>query len=855
MLRTPVFRTAWRNVRAHRSRMALTALAVAVGVAFVTGILLFTATVSDALAGSSRQAFDHTDLVVRPDGRTSRTASVDRPPPLTTADLRRVRGLPETGGVLAVVSGYTALGCPDGRPAGRGGPTRAGNYAADGGVANGGGDPRFAFTEGRPPAGSGEIAIDGASAARCGYHVGDSARISVDGPGLTPRISGVFTTRAEPAATTGGSLVLFDTATAQGYLTGPGDYSEFHVKAAPGVPVERLRQATEQALPDTVAFTAASLARDQTLAARNQVASLRSTLLSFAAVALFVSCFLIRNTFSMLVTQRTRETGLLRAVGASRRQVTRLVLAEASLVGILASLVGTAAGIGVAEGLRPVAGDLGKNGPLPTGGSLSLPAYALLLPVLAGVSTTLVAAWLPARRAARIAPLAALRTADAPVREGGGRLRAAAGLLLSGGGAACLRAGTNAERIADGAPVMALGAVLVASGLLTLLPMLVGPALALARPLLARAGISARLAERNSARNPRRTAAAAAALVVGTSLVTTLTMLAAGGLAAANAQSADVLKADYVVSMQDLSPLSAEVERRLAASPDVIATAAVRETRLTIDQSTRFALALPAEAVREKLRLRLTSGSVEAFGGPRVLVTTGEAQAYGWTTGSRLDARLPDGRSVRLTVTGVYESNALLAGVLVDTAALPTTTDTADKLLLTTRDHPGPALRLALTRALGDSPALRIDSSEDLARAAAQGTTRMLNALYALLALSVAVALLGIVNTLALSVVERQREIGMLRAIGLTRAGVRAMVRDEALLIAVLGGVLGTALGLFLGWAGGELIARHLPGYHHSVPVVRLAALLAPAVLAALPAALWPARRAARTRVLTAIGA
>ncbi|MFE4517319.1 ABC transporter permease [Kitasatospora sp. NPDC056783] len=836
--------------------MALTALAVAVGVAFVTGILLFTATVSDALVGSSRQAFDHTDVVVRPDGRVSRTvpadqtAPADRPPSLSTADLQRVRGLPETGHVIAVVSGYTALGCPDGRSAGRGGPTRAGNYATDGGA-----DPRFTFTDGRPPTGAGEIAVDQASAARCGYHVGDSARISVDGPGLTARISGVFTTRAEPAATTGGSLVLFDTATAQEHLTGPGRSSEFHVKAAPGVPAERLRQATERALPGTVAFTAAALARDQALAARDQVAGLSSTLLSFAAVALFVSCFLIANTFGMLVAQRTRETGLLRAVGASRRQVTRLVLAEASLVGILASLAGTAVGIGVAELLRPVAGDLGKNGPLPTDGPLSLPAYALLLPLLAGVSTTLVAAWLPARKAARIAPLAALRTAHAPEREGGGRLRAAVGLLLSGGGAVCLWAATKAERIADGAPVMALGAVLVASGLLTLLPMLVGPALALVRPLLARAGISARLAERNSARNPRRTAAAAAALVIGTSLVTALTMIAAGGLAAADAQSADVLKADYVVSMRNLGPLSAEVERRLAAGPDVTATAPIRETRLTIDQSPQFALALPAEAVREKLRLRLTSGSADAFGDLRVLVTTDEARAHGWTTGSPIDAQLPGGRSVRLTVTGVYESNALLTGILVDTAALPDPTDTAEKLLLlTTRDRPGPALRLALTHALGDSPALRVDSSEDLARAAAQDTTRMLNVLYALLALSVAVALLGIVNTLALSVVERQREIGMLRAIGLTRAGVRAMVRDEALLLAVLGAVLGIALGLFLGWAGGELIARHLPGYHHSVPVLRLAALLVLAVLAALPAALWPARRAARTRILTAVG-
>ncbi|MDH6127319.1 FtsX-like permease family protein [Kitasatospora sp. GP82] len=847
-----MFRTAWRNVRAHKSRMALTALAVAVGVAFVTGILLFTATVSDALTGAYRQTFAHTDVVIRPDGRSAPTASDDRPPSLSAADLQRVEGLPGTGGVIAVVSGHTALGCPDGRSAGRGGPTQGSNY--DGPAGNGGTDPRYTFTRGRPPAQGGEIAVDAASAARCGYQVGDAARISVDGPGLTARISGVFTTQAEPALTAGGSLVLFDTATAQGHFTGPGRYSEFLVKAAPGVSAERLQQATEKTVVGAVTMTAAFLARDQALAGEGAVTGLRATLLSFAAVALFVSCFLITNTFSMLVAQRTREIGLLRAIGATRRQVTRLVLAEAFLVALVASLAGIAAGIGVADGLRPIAGDLGKNGPLPSGGTLSLPAYALVLPLFAGVLTTLVAAWLPARRAARIAPLAALRMAHAPAREGAGRLRVVVGLLLATGGVACLLAGTRTNRIQDGAPVMALGAVLTAGGLLTLMPMLVGPALALARPLLARAGISARLAERNSARNPRRTAAAAASLVVGVSLVTTLTMIAAGGLAAANAQSAHVLKADYVVSMQDLSPLSGTVERRLAASPDVTTAAAMREAELTIDQATQSALALPATAVRDMLRLRVTSGSADTFGGPRVLVPTDDARAYGWAPGSPLHAQLPGGQSAQLTVTGVYEPNTLLTGILIDAATLPSRTDTAKKVFLSTRDHPSPALQLTLTHVLGDSPALRIDSSDDLAQAAAHDTNRMLNLLYALLALSIAVAFLGIINTLALSVAERQREIGMLRAIGLPRAGVRGMVRAEALIIAVFGGVLGTALGVFLGWAGGELITRHLPGYHHSVPAARLAALLILAAVAGLLASLWPAHRAARTPVLTAIG-
>ncbi|MER7846221.1 FtsX-like permease family protein [Kitasatospora sp. NPDC096077] len=844
-------RTAWRTVRAHKSRMALTTLAVAVGVAFVTGILLVTATVSDALTGASRQTYAHTDVIVRPDVRGAGSAgSAGAAAGLGEAELRRVEGLPETGRVIAAVSGYTALGCPDGRSADRGGPAVGSGYDGSG---YDGPDPRYAFTSGRPPTGSGEVAVDGASAERCGYQVGDTARISVDGPGLTVRISGVFTTRAEPAVTGGGSVVLFDTATAQQHFTGPGRFTEFQLKAAPGVSPERLRRAAEQAAPGGTVLTADQLAHDLALHAENQVASLRTTLLSFAAVALFVSCFLIANTFGLLVTQRTREVGLLRTVGASRRQVGRLVLAEAFLVGLAGSLPGVAAGVGVGELLRPVAGNLGKGGPLPTGQALGLPAYALLVPLVVGVLTTMAAAWLPARRAARIAPLAALRDAQAPAPEGVGRRRVLTGVVLAGAGAAVLLAGAGSERIQEGAPTLALGAVATACGLLALMPTLVGPVLAVARPLLAHAGIGARLAERNSARNPRRVSAPAASLVVGVSLVTALTVVAAGGLAAADAAGAHVLTADYVVSMRNLDAQSATVERALAASPEVTAVAALRDVELTVDGAPEFGLALPPGTVRDMLRLRIRAGAAEVGAG-RVLVPTGA----GLTVGSTVHARLAGGRAAELTVAGVYEPNALVSGFLVDAAVLPGDASagagTVRSVLVGTRDRPSAELRRTLAHALGDSPALRIDSSDDLARAAADDTDRMLDLLYALLGLSIGVALLGILNTLALSVTERRREIGMLRAIGLTRAGVRAMVRAEALVIAVIGGALGLALGLLVGWASGQPIARHTPGFRHSVPVLRLTVLLAAAAGAGLLASLWPARRAARTPVLAAIG-
>ncbi|CAM5409657.1 ABC transporter [Streptomyces spiroverticillatus] len=846
-----MFRTALRNVLAHRARLLMTMLAVALGAAFVCGTLVFTATVSAQLTRASQQDFAHVDVAVRPGADAALAASV---PTLSTASLEALRRLPEVARVTGVVSGFTAVAGKDGRPAERGGPTLGTNHDVQAG--SGASDPRHTFTAGRPPSGRGEIALDEGTATRTGYRVGDTARISVDGPGLRVRITGLFTTDDGPV-NAGGTLVLYDTATAQRHFTAPGRFTELDVEAAPGVSQEDLETKVRKVLPrDAQTLTGSLLAHDQRVHIEAATASLRTTLLAFAAVALFVSCFLIANTFTMLVAQRSREIALLRALGAQRRQVTRQVLTEAGLVGLVASLAGLALGVGIAAALGPFVASAGSL-PLGANGPLDVPWYALSVPVVTGVTTTVLASWLPSRRAATVPPVAVMTQVFAPVGTRQKALRTAVGALVAALGVAAVLGSLGLTRTEDGILLMTLGAMAVTAGCVVLLPVLVRPAVALARPLWSTARSVRELAARNCLRSPRRTAATASALVIGLGLVTSLTMVGAGGQKAADAQAAAVLKADYVVSMADLSVLGPDVEPLLRTAPGVTRIGALHDAQAEIGGAHRFLTSAAASTVRDQLRLRFTSGSLDAFGGTRILVSGHEAKAGGWSAGTRLPVRLADGTRTEFTVAGVYESNSLVGDFIAEPASLGAAPagPSLDKVLVTTADGSGARTARALAHALGDSPAVRIESGADLSEAAARGVTRMLGLLYGLLAMSVTVALLGIVNTLALSVTERQREIGLLRALGLDRGGVRRMVRLESLFLAVFGGLVGIALGVFLGWAGGELISADLPGYTHELPVGRLLFFLALAALAGVVASLWPARRAARTDILTAVGA
>ncbi|MGW0706078.1 ABC transporter permease [Streptomyces sp. NPDC002643] len=843
-----MFRTALRNVLAHKARLLMTVLAVMLGVAFVSGTLVFTNTISQALQKSSAKGFDHVDVAIRPEGRANEGGAVAEQPQLTPGLLEKIERAPGVESALGVVSGFTALADKDGKLIGGGFQSQGGNFW-------GTDDPRYPIQAGgRAPEGQDEVAIDARTAERGGYEVGDRVRLSVDGPVLTPTVTAIFTTDDGNVAA-GGSLALFDTATAQKLFHMEGRYDEIDVRAAAGTSQTRLKAAVEKVVPAGTGSvtTAAKLADDQAEMIASSMSGLKNGLLVFAGIALFVGTFIIANTFTMLVAQRTKELALLRAVGASRRQVTRSVLIEAFVVGAIAAVAGLAAGVGIGAGMRSLMGALDATVP---DGPLIVSPGTIATALLVGVLITMLAAWLPGRRAAKIPPVAAMSSVHAQATTRSLVVRNTIGALFSGAGVATVLYATTMEG-SDGQAPMGFGAVLLIIGVFVLTPLLSRPLIAAAAPLMRVFGVSGKLARQNSVRNPRRTAATASALMIGLTLITGMTVMAGSLQTAIDKMAADAIKADYVVSMANGNFLSPDVEKKLAAAEGVTATSPLRNAESVIGDETEYLTGVNGSAIGELTNLTLDSGSFKV-GGTDVVVDADTAKRRGWKAGSTFTAAFEGGEKQRLTVAGVYEGNELLRGVLLDNATLderlPADADPADmQVMVKTSAGASDATKDRLEKALGDNPAIQVQSKKDVSHQIASMFTLVLNMLYGLLAMAVIVAVLGVINTLAMSVFERSQEIGMLRAIGLDRRGIKRMVRLESLVISLFGGVLGIGLGVFFGWAAGELLAARMPTYELVLPWARMAVFLLLAATVGILAALWPARRAARLNMLTAI--
>ncbi|EKX68988.1 ABC transporter permease [Streptomyces ipomoeae] len=843
-----MFRTALRNVLVHKARLLMTVLAVMLGVAFVSGTLVFTNTISDAFQKSSAKGFDHVDVAIRPEGRANEGGKVAEQPKLTPELLTKVEQVPGAESAIGVVSGFTALADKDGKLIG-------GGFQSQGGNLWGTDDPRYPIEDGgRAPKGEDEVAIDAETADRAGYKVGDTIRISVDGPVLTPTITAIFTTDDGNVAA-GGSLALFDTATAQKLFHMEGTYDEIDVQAAGGTGQAQLKAAVDKVVPADTAYTTTGkeLADSQAEMIASSMSGLKNGLLVFAGIALFVGTFIIANTFTMLVAQRTKELALLRAVGASRRQVTRSVLIEAFVVGVIAAVTGLVAGVGIGAGMRSLMGTLDATVP---DGPLIVSPGTVVTALLVGVLVTMLAAWLPGRRAAKIPPVAAMSSVHAKATTKSLVVRNTIGALFAGAGIATVLYATTMDGT-ESQITMGFGAVLLIIGVFVLTPLLSRPLIAAADPVLRVFGVSGKLARQNSVRNPRRTAATASALMIGLTLITGMTVMAGSLQTSIGKMAADSIKADYVVSMANRNYLSPDVEKKLAATEGVTATSPLTNAESVIGDETEYLTGVNGSAIGELTDLTVDSGAFKV-GGSDVVVDADTAKRRGWKAGSTFTAAFEGGQKQKLTVAGVYEGNDLLRGILLDSATLserlPASADPADmQVMVKTSAGVSDATKDRLEKALGSNPGIRVQDRQDISNEIAQMFTLMLNMLYGLLAMAVIVAVLGVINTLAMSVFERSQEIGMLRAIGLDRRGIKRMVRLESLVISLFGGVLGIGLGVFFGWAAGELLAAKMPTYELVLPWARMAVFLLLAATVGILAALWPARRAAKLNMLTAI--
>lgn len=841
-----MFRTALRNVFAHKARLLMTAFAVMLGVTFITGSLVYGDSLNQATTAQATDGYERIAVNVAAEADP---ANGGRPGDLDARTATALAKLPGVAAAAGRVDGFAAVADRDGKPLGNGEDAQGGNFAP----AADGKDPAYRFTEGSGPTGKDTIALDEATAAKGGYRVGDSVRVGTNKGASSYTLSGIFRTDGTKLPA-GGSLTLFAGATAQKFFLEPGRYKNIELTATPGTDVTQLLSRVESVLPKgTSAVTGARLAQIKANLATSGTSTMSQILVGFAAVALFVATFLISNTFTMLVARRTRELALMRAVGATREQVRRILLTESLLVGASASVAGLAVGTGVAALLQTLFADT-------PAAPLVLTPATVIISMLVGTLLPMVAAWLPIRRAMAIPPVAALSAAEhtAPARPGSLRSGLSAALVLTGTAAVVYGALTTGK---DARTVIGLGAALALTGTIGLIPLLSRPVVTLFRPLLARlAPVHGDLAVRNTVRDPRRTGATAAALAIALTLASGLSVLGASATQYLDRATTHALSADYVVKSaggQRMNPTTAAPLKKLAGA-----------TYSPLNQSTGYRLGgsesvltgVDPATIGKLLRYDVVEGSLDSLAKGQIAVADFKAEQAGWHVGQTLPLERQNDQRGSLTIGAIYqadEQSDLMPSVTAPdslVARYDSTPSTAG-ILVATDGGPGRAARAGVTHALGDNPTLSVLDQADIRTQDSSGIGDQLNVFYALVSMALVIAALGIANTLAMSVLERRKELGTLRALGLDRAGVTRMIRLEALLLGALGATLGTVMGVFLGWALGRTLQANVAGYELVLPWGRLALTILIALAGSLLASLWPARRAARVDIPAATAA
>ncbi len=835
-------RVALRNLAANRVRLALTVIAVVLGTAFVAGSFVFTDTLHKAFDGVFADVARGVDVQVSPEHRGAGGVPDSYRPLL--------RGLPHVAEVTPQVSGPVVLVDAEGDPVQTGGAPSMGMSYTPPGEAPG---PTTPVVAGAPPSSPGDVMLNTGAARAAGLRVGDRTQVLVPAKGLQDvTVTGVYS----PAADSGGYVgVEFTPAQARALFTDGAHVAAFDVTAAPGTEPAALRDEIAAALPDNPDLRVETGAQVRARVQSQLDDALRFVnyfLFAFGAIALLAGTFIIYNTFSMIVAQRMRELALLRAVGAGRRQLRRSVLGEAAAVGIAGSAVGLAAGIGLAYGLRAAlnAADLG----LPRG-DLAVTARTVLTALVIGTVVTVVSAWVPARRASSVPPVAAMRAEFASTGTSL-RRRTAAGALGIAGGAVALALGATADTTPVAASVVGAGAAAVLIGTLLVSPALSSPAIRLigaAVPRIFRT--PGRLALTNATRNPRRTSATGFALTLGLMLVTLIGVFGASARSSVDALINTGIRAEFVLTGIGHSGVPPRAADAAAEAPGVGEVVRFHPVRAELDgaSATGFAASGP---VSDLLRLDIASGRAE-LSGDGMLVSTDAAAEHGWHMGDAVELTGPDGTVSRNIVRGTYAPQPALGDWIVGDAAYRALVPELARhdILILVDPAPGVtpgALRTALTEATDPYLVVQVQDRDEFRGAQARQIDQMLAVLYGLLALAIVIAVLGIVNTLALSVVERRREIGMLRAIGMHRAQVRRTVYLESTLIAVYGAVIGVVLGLAFGAAFVHAL-RNEGIDHLAIPWAQSLAMLVGSAAVGVAAAVWPASRAARTDPLTAI--
>ncbi len=829
-----------RSLMAHKLRTAMAVLAVILGTGFVSGTFVF----SDALSRVLDSAVEGsaTDLSVTPK------------PPVDTDDLgagadvtigqadidkiAAVPGVARAAGSVSVVGAYLLDG--DGKVAGNVNSPSFG-YAWTGLGAT------STLSKGTAPADGGQVVLDQKTAEKAGVSVGDTATLLLpSGEQQRATVSGLFVPPGSDLG--GGESVAFAPGTAQRLLLRTGVWSGAEVALQPGADADQVKQRVTAALGTGFDVTTRA---EQIKEAKDSLGSVVNVftyvLLGFALVSLLVGGFLIANTFSMIVAQRSREMALLRAIGARRKQVTRALLLEAVVIGLVGALIGMILGLGIALGLAALLGTTGLN----LSFTPRLPLSAVVAALLVGIVVTVLSAYLPTRRAGRIAPVEALRE-SASVPERPRRRRTVIGVAMLVLAAGSFVVSNAAEDTGPKALWAGVGALLLIVTAVALAPLL---ATALVRILPSSRKASVRLARANTVRNPRRTAATAAALMIGLALVTGVTVVASSITASiGQVVDDDEVKIDYAVSATFTS-VEPALQDKISAVAGVRQTLLQQGFQALAGDTPVGATANGGAPLSAAFAVERVQGDVDDIAPGTFIVDEQTAKDRNWSLNQEVPFTYVTGTTQDLRLAGIYRGTALISGVQSNRSDYEAATKDRSANVVFVMADPGTDqadLRSALDAATAGNPLMQVQNVDDVKEQAGSQVNTLLSLVYGLLVLSVIIAVLGVVNTMAMSVLERTREIGLLRAVGLTRRQSRSMIRRESVLISMLGALLGVAAGLVIGIFLQRALAP--TGIEQlAIPWLSLVIFFVLAAIIGVIAALAPARRAARMDVLGAI--